>query len=423
MATILTVEDSRAVRNVIARQVLDLGFELEQAENGEQGLEKLEGRSIDLVLLDVTMPVLDGPGMLARMRSAGNRTPVIMLTSEAKRSIVEDTLRLGISDYVLKPFGSDELRTKILAVLGDAHESPATVPAVVTAPAIAVPAPMVAPASPAAATPPTVTAAQPTATDVLIVDDMENVAKKLRSLVPQTHSIEHCLTAEAALRLVRERSFKAILVDSDLPAPVGAPDVHGAAFVSQLQAAQPGAAIVALCLRTTNDSSHETRALGYSDVLFKPFRQEAVDDLVETHLLEREEVLSRADDVLTLGALVGKAELQEGYFARLAAITPAALEQVAAACHEHVILDIRRAPAHAPRFGEAIAAIASLARETGLGTKLIVAEDGKRRLSTIPGARALWKFDSLEAARATDVDPNSEPPSEKESWISRMQDL
>jgi two-component system cell cycle response regulator len=423
MATILTVEDSRAVRNVIARQVLDLGFELEQAENGEQGLEKLEGQSIDLVLLDVTMPILDGPGMLARMRSAGNRTPVIMLTSEAKRSIVEDTLRLGISDYVLKPFGSDELRTKILAVLGEAAAAGPAPPVVsMPAPAAAVesmgatePGPIVAPSQ--------VIAATPALTDVLIVDDVENVAKKLRSLVPAVYSIEHCLTAEAALRLARDRSFKAILVDSDLPAPAGAPDLRGGSLVSQLQAAQPGAIIVALCLRTTNDSSHEMRALGYTEVLFKPFHQGAVHELVDAHLVEREEVLTRADDLLTLGALVGKADLQEGYFARLAALAPSALEQVAAACHEHVIVDLRKAPVLAPRFGEAVLAIASQARHTGLGTKLIIAEDGKRALSTFPGARLLWKFDSLDAARSTDVDPNSDPPSEKESWISRMQDL
>ena len=171
MATILTVEDSRAVRNVIARQVLDLGFELEQAENGEQGLEKLEGQSIDLVLLDVTMPILDGPGMLARMRSAGNRTPVIMLTSEAKRSIVEDTLRLGISDYVLKPFGSDELRTKILAVLGEASAG-------ASPPLVSTPAPSATVASTSATEPgpfvaaAPVVAAKPAPTDVLIVDDV-----------------------------------------------------------------------------------------------------------------------------------------------------------------------------------------------------------------------------------------------------------
>jgi two-component system, cell cycle response regulator len=423
MATILTVEDSRAVRNVIARQVLDLGFELEQAENGEQGLEKLEGRSIDLVLLDVTMPILDGPGMLARMRSAGNRTPVIMLTSEAKRSIVEDTLRLGISDYVLKPFASDELRTKILAVLGEAPAPAVQAPLPVVAPSSAFAVPKVSPEPAPVAAVPNRVVSKPVVTDVLIVDDMENVAKKLRALVPEAHSIEHCLTAEAALRLVRERTFKAVLVDSDLPAPVGASDVRGGALVSQLKAAQPRAAIVALCLRTTNDSSHEMRALGYSEVLFKPFRQEAVDELVVAHLLEREEVLTRADDLLTLGALAGRAERQDGYFERLAALAPSALEQVAAACHEHVIVDLRRAPVQAPRFGEAVVAIANHARQTGLGTKLIVAEAGKRALSVFPGARVLWKFESVDAARATDVDPNSEPPSEKESWITRMQDL
>jgi DNA-binding response OmpR family regulator len=63
------------------------------------------------------MPVLDGPGMLARMREAGNKTPVLMLTSESKRSIVAQLMKLGIDDYILKPFKNDELKRKILKSL------------------------------------------------------------------------------------------------------------------------------------------------------------------------------------------------------------------------------------------------------------------------------------------------------------------
>jgi DNA-binding response OmpR family regulator len=411
MPTILTVEDSRAVRNVIARQVRELGFDLEQAENGEQGLERLQATRVDLVLLDVTMPVLDGPGMLERMRSAGNRTPVIMLTSESKRSIVEDTLRLGISDYVLKPFANEELRTKIISVLGEAPAPSKPAPAPVSAP---VPAP-----------------AKSTSDDVLILDDVDNVAKKLRTLVPASYAVEHCLTAKMALRLCRERAFKLVLVDADLPAD-GEADVRNAAFVAQFHSALPKAGIVALCLRTTNDPSQEMKALGYAGVLFKPFKQEPIDELVAAHLVEQEEVLTRQQDVLTLGALTGKADLHEGYFARLASSVPAALEQIAAACHEHVVADLRKAPVDAKQFSAAVTDIARRAGQIGLGAKLVVSEAGRKVLSAQPDAKRLFLFDSIDAARVTEVDPNAFATSEPEpaparddtrSWIARMQDL
>src|SRR5438874_1771483 len=101
MPKILTVDDSRAVRMIVAKQVREMGFEVEEAEDGEQGLLKLEDEVYDLVVLDITMPVLDGPGMLARMREGGNQTPVLMLTSESKRSIIAQLMKSGITDYIL----------------------------------------------------------------------------------------------------------------------------------------------------------------------------------------------------------------------------------------------------------------------------------------------------------------------------------
>ncbi|HUJ25444.1 MAG TPA: response regulator, partial [Myxococcales bacterium] len=79
---VLTVDDSRAVRSIVRKQITEMGFEAIEAEDGQQGLEKLKEGEIDLVLLDVTMPVMDGPAMLAKMREGGSKIPVIMLTSE-----------------------------------------------------------------------------------------------------------------------------------------------------------------------------------------------------------------------------------------------------------------------------------------------------------------------------------------------------
>lgn len=117
MPAILTVDDSRAVRSIVGKQVRELGYEVLEAEDGVQGLEQLAQATVELVLLDVSMPCMDGPTMLQKMREGGNQTPVIMLTSESKRSIVAGTMMMGISDYILKPFKPEELRQKVLAVL------------------------------------------------------------------------------------------------------------------------------------------------------------------------------------------------------------------------------------------------------------------------------------------------------------------
>lgn len=117
MPAILTVDDSRAVRSIVGKQVKALGFELLEAEDGIQGLERLAQARVDLVLLDVTMPNMDGPTMLQKMRAAGDQTPVIMLTSESQRATVAAAMQAGISDYILKPFKAEELREKVLSVL------------------------------------------------------------------------------------------------------------------------------------------------------------------------------------------------------------------------------------------------------------------------------------------------------------------
>jgi DNA-binding response OmpR family regulator len=117
MPVILTVDDSRAVRSIVGKQVKGLGFDLLEAQDGVEGLERLAQAHVDLVLLDVNMPNMDGPAMLKKMRERGDETPVIMLTSESERSIVMGAMVLGISDYILKPFKPDELRDKVLSVL------------------------------------------------------------------------------------------------------------------------------------------------------------------------------------------------------------------------------------------------------------------------------------------------------------------
>ena len=69
MQRVLLVDDSSTVRTVVARQLAELGLEIDHAEHGEEGLAKLAAGAYQLILLDVTMPVMDGPTMLQRLRS------------------------------------------------------------------------------------------------------------------------------------------------------------------------------------------------------------------------------------------------------------------------------------------------------------------------------------------------------------------
>jgi CheY-like chemotaxis protein len=117
---VLTVDDSRAIRIMVRKLCIELGFEVTEAENGEAALAALSGgaQKHDLIVLDITMPVLDGPSALERLRQQGDQTPVIMLTSERQQSIVDRIEKLGVSGYVKKPFTRDELKDAIIKAVG-----------------------------------------------------------------------------------------------------------------------------------------------------------------------------------------------------------------------------------------------------------------------------------------------------------------
>src|SRR5215217_4403919 len=170
MPSVLTIDDSRAVRMLVSKNAREMGLEVEEAEDGKQGLVKLETTKYDLIVLDVTMPELDGPGMLTELRARGDTTPVLMLTSESKRSIVASLMKLSIEGYILKPFKPDELKSKIAKALR--MDAPAGADAALAKEMAAV---IQAPSGGEAKG----IEAGKQFVDILCVDDMENVAKRL----------------------------------------------------------------------------------------------------------------------------------------------------------------------------------------------------------------------------------------------------
>jgi two-component system response regulator MprA len=116
---VLVVDDEQPLRDALERALKTERYEVETLENGAQALERMKtgGNEIDAIVLDVLMPGIDGLEVCRRLRAAGDKTPVLMLTARVE---VEDRvagLDAGADDYVTKPFDLEELLARLRALL------------------------------------------------------------------------------------------------------------------------------------------------------------------------------------------------------------------------------------------------------------------------------------------------------------------
>jgi len=116
---ILVVDDERAVRESLRRALELEGYDVELAPDGRAALERLEAKNDqpDAVVLDVLMPGPDGLEVCRRLRKAGSRVPVLMLTARDEVESRVAGLDAGADDYVTKPFALEELLARLRALL------------------------------------------------------------------------------------------------------------------------------------------------------------------------------------------------------------------------------------------------------------------------------------------------------------------
>ena len=108
-ALILVVDDDPIQRRLLEAMTRRFGYEVETAENGEAGLARLEASDrppVDLIVLDLVMPDLDGMGVLTRMRQRGIAIPAIVQTAHGSIEAVISAMRAGAYDFVVKPVGA-----------------------------------------------------------------------------------------------------------------------------------------------------------------------------------------------------------------------------------------------------------------------------------------------------------------------------
>jgi two-component system chemotaxis response regulator CheY len=116
MKRILLVDDSRAVRLAAGRMVRQLGFEVLEAEDGQDALRVVrEQGPVDAVLLDWNMPVMDGLSFLKALRADSSvpQPKVVMCTTENDMQRIIEAIQAGANEYIMKPFNEDIVRDKL----------------------------------------------------------------------------------------------------------------------------------------------------------------------------------------------------------------------------------------------------------------------------------------------------------------------
>src|ERR1700738_4408076 len=115
--SILVVDDEPAVRQALHRALTFEGYEVRTATDGQTALDILLGETPEAILLDVAMPGIDGLEVCRRLRAAGDRTPILMLTARHATADRVAGLDAGADEYLVKPFALEELFARVRALL------------------------------------------------------------------------------------------------------------------------------------------------------------------------------------------------------------------------------------------------------------------------------------------------------------------
>lgn len=127
LGRILVVEDDASIRRGVVDALQFAGYQVVEAADGQKGLESGLGAELDLVLLDILMPRIDGLTLLGELRRVRPSLPAIFLTARGEESDRVRGLKLGADDYIVKPFSVTELLARVEAVLRRSAERPRAV--------------------------------------------------------------------------------------------------------------------------------------------------------------------------------------------------------------------------------------------------------------------------------------------------------
>ena len=117
---ILVVDDSKAIRQSVTFVLEQNDYQVIDAEDGLDALEKLEGQAVDLIITDVNMPNMNGIELIQEVRSRNDLkfVPILVLTTESQNSVMDKGKAAGATGWIVKPFSTDKLLAAVRKVVG-----------------------------------------------------------------------------------------------------------------------------------------------------------------------------------------------------------------------------------------------------------------------------------------------------------------
>jgi two-component system chemotaxis response regulator CheY len=341
---ILIVDDSAAVRASLESLLEPYGFEVEHAGDGAAGLRRCEAGSPDLVLLDLHMPVLDGPTMLRLLRQRGHATPVILVTSASDTKLLQSVIKLGATDYVCKPFDPAQIHAALARALAlDPGQLVRETPR------------------------------------VLLVDSEVESRRLLVGALPAHVEVDEAAGPEAAEELAARHAYRLVLVDGASGRETA--DPLGAA----LRDLQPEAALYLMDdPERTSDARRRVPTGPYDGAVAHPPDARAVTDLLYPVCIRN--LVVRDRQAVTVAAFRGLEEDQPIHFVlvarRLRAAVRATLRE-----RTSLVVDLSRLPPHAEQVATLIDATMAEAEALAVEPEFVV-DPGVR--AALAAARRSW---------------------------------
>ncbi|MBM3316532.1 MAG: response regulator [Candidatus Eisenbacteria bacterium] len=249
---LMTVDDSATIRRIVASCAAGLAPEVEvlEAEHGQRCLDLVARSRPDIIILDINMPVMGGEECLRRLKENPETAaiPVVMLTTESEKAVVLRMLRMGIAQFMIKPFTREEFGEKVGAVL-EQHGLAELIG----------PLPLLPPGE-----------------YLLVVEDKPKVIEQIRAGAPEAWGIVATADPREALRILGARAPIAVVANLGL----GPEKVFEMFAHMRRTPERQGVRYVASCLRTNEDLQARARAHGYLQLLLKPFTPEEMEALL-----------------------------------------------------------------------------------------------------------------------------------------------
>jgi CheY-like chemotaxis protein len=247
---VLTIDDSKALRSIIGRALKPLGIDVLEAENGAVGLDVAKAQNPDVILLDFHMPVMDGFETLHVIKGDPqlSKIPIVMLTTEAGEQTVLRLLKLGVKDYILKPFDRSDVLKAINKFLNlfEAGVVPSDDELDELASKARLPS-------------------------ILVVDDKENILRLFETHIDASaYQLQTASGGFAALAAIKQKPPSILFVDIDMPG------MSGIELYEKIRpiVREHQMAVVALALRTAEDQTAQASKAGITEFLLKPFFKE-----------------------------------------------------------------------------------------------------------------------------------------------------